>query len=161
MHIGITGHQKLKDSQVWYWVRIELDKFLSQTTLPLIGITALAVGADQMFAKSILRHGGELNVVLPFKGYEKKFSEGLIRNEYYELLRVASKSEVLQKMSSDEESYYAAGRRIVDLSDVLLAIWDGKPAAGLGGTGDIVDYAKRAGKSIVHLNTVLQIVTNY
>jgi hypothetical protein len=161
VHIGITGHQKLKDPQAWDWVRSELDNFLSQTSRPLIGITSLAIGADQLFAKSALQHGGKLNVIVPFEGYEKNFSEGPERNEYYRLLNAASKTEVLQKMSSDEENYYATGRRIVDLSDILLAIWDGKPAAGLGGTGDIVEYAHRADKSIIHINPLLKTVTQY
>jgi hypothetical protein len=33
----------------------------------------------------------------------------------------------------------------VNRSDRLLAVWDGKPAQGLGGTGDIVAYAKSRG----------------
>jgi hypothetical protein len=33
----------------------------------------------------------------------------------------------------------------VDRSDVLLAVWDGRPARGFGGTGDVVAYARRRG----------------
>ena len=35
---------------------------------------------------------------------------------------------------------------IVDASDVMIAIWDGKLSQGLGGTGDIVEYCRQLGK---------------
>ncbi len=42
----------------------------------------------------------------------------------------------------------AAGRAVADRSDLLLAVWDGAPAAGLGGTADIVRYAEERGKAV-------------
>jgi hypothetical protein len=41
-----------------------------------------------------------------------------------------------------EAAYFAAGKLIVNRCDLLLAVWDGQPAGGLGGTGDIVGYAR-------------------
>src|SRR5271165_2228772 len=38
---------------------------------------------------------------------------------------------------TDEDAYMAAGRRVVDLSDVMIAVWIAKPAKGKGGTADI------------------------
>ena len=38
--------------------------------------------------------------------------------------------------------------RIVGLCDGVIAVWDGQPAAGGGGTGDIVDYCKSLGKPV-------------
>jgi hypothetical protein len=35
-----------------------------------------------------------------------------------------------------------AGEKVVDLSDTLLAVWDGLPAKGYGGTADVVTYAR-------------------
>ncbi|GGV03562.1 hypothetical protein GCM10010211_83480 [Streptomyces albospinus] len=32
--------------------------------------------------------------------------------------------------------------------DQLLAVWDGKPASGYGGTADVVDYARRTGTPV-------------
>ena len=42
----------------------------------------------------------------------------------------------------------AAGKSIVDSCEMLIAIWDGKPARGLGGTGDVVRYARKTGKAV-------------
>jgi hypothetical protein len=37
-------------------------------------------------------------------------------------------------------------------------VWDGQPAAGLGGTGDVVKYACLCGKPLIHLNPVSRTV---
>jgi hypothetical protein len=41
----------------------------------------------------------------------------------------------------DDGSYERANRAILDRSDVLIAVWDGDPARGRGGTGDVVHDA--------------------
>jgi hypothetical protein len=156
MNIGITGHQKLKDSSLWSWVDIKFDELLSQNTQSLVGLSSLAIGADQLFAKSVLKNGGSLYAIIPFEDYELKFSEGTHREGYIRLLSKASQIEVLERKESDEISYFNAGKKLVDLSDVLFAVWDGKPAAGLGGTGDVVEYAIQTNKKIFHLNPIIQ-----
>jgi hypothetical protein len=154
MRIGITGHQRLKEPSSWKWVSSELDSLLAQLESPLIGITSLAIGADQLFANAVLRHGGSLEAVIPFTGYENTFSEGHDKHEYTRLLNSASKVEILEKRGSDEEAYLEAGKRMIDLSDILVAVWDGKPAAGLGGTGDAVNYALQKQRKVIHLNPI-------
>jgi hypothetical protein len=157
--VGITGHQRLKDNAAWEWVKPELDNILVHLPKPVIGISSLAVGADQLFAQSILQHGGSLNVVIPFEDYGSRFEQDQDRKRYLELLNMASQINVLPRSGSDEESYYKAGKHVSDISDLLIAIWDCKPAAGLGGTGDIVKYARNLGKRIIHVNPVDQTVT--
>jgi hypothetical protein len=154
MRIGITGHQRLKDSTRWDWVKQEFDRFLSSTASPLVGVTSLAIGADQLFAEAVLARGGSLEVIVPFADYEFTFSSGDDRKKYLRLLASASNPQVLEKHGSDEEAYLAAGQRVVDRSQFLLAVWDGAPAAGIGGTGDIVNYALQQGKKLIHLNPV-------
>jgi hypothetical protein len=34
----------------------------------------------------------------------------------------------------------------------MVAVWNGKEAAGLGGTGDVVKYTQSKRKKTVHLN---------
>jgi hypothetical protein len=155
MKIGITGHQKLDNSDWWDWVEQELinllDKFSEESGNDLIGVSSLAVGADQLFAELILRFEANLHAVIPFPGYEKTFdAKGL--DKYKKLVEQATEVETLNAKSTDEESYFAAGKRVVELSDVVIAVWNGKKAAGLGGTGDAVDYARQNNKKIIHLN---------
>src|SRR5215467_12943713 len=144
MRIGITGHQRLQDNSAWGWVEAQIDAVLCQLARPQIGISSLAIGADQLFANIIIRREESLMVVVPFPEYEQKFAAKDARREYLRLLGLASQVKVLARKGTDEEGYLDAGKRVADLSDVLLAVWNGKPAAGLGGTADIVSYAKRA-----------------
>lgn len=125
---------------------------------PLIGVTSLAIGADSIFAESVLQHKGSIEAVIPFPEYELTFDID-DRDRYRRLLKAASRVMLLQKKRSDEESYLEAGKMVVDLTEMLLAVWDGKPARGLGGTGDIVEYAVRKRKDIFHLNPITHRVT--
>ncbi len=159
MRIGITGHQRLKDPSGWDWVQAQIDSFLNLSNKPLIGVTSLAIGADQHFAEAVLRHGGVIEAVIPFEGYELKF-DGKDRQQYLRLLNLASKVNVLPKIGTDEEAYFEAGKRIVDDVDVLVAVWDGKPAAGLGGTADVVNYARQKRRRIMHFNPTTQTTEN-
>lgn len=45
---------------------------------------------------------------------------------------------------------------MVDRSELLIAVWDGLSATGLGGTGDVVSYAVRQRKKTIHLNPITQ-----
>jgi hypothetical protein len=47
-----------------------------------------------------------------------------------------------------EAAYEALGQYLLDNCDVLLAIWDGQEAQGLGGTGGVVAEAKKRGLPI-------------
>lgn len=49
----------------------------------------------------------------------------------------------------DARSYASAGRAMLNQSDLLVAVWDGQPAHGTGGTGGVVDDALRRGVPVV------------
>jgi hypothetical protein len=160
MKVGFTGHQRLDHQRDWEWVGGEIDRVLTSLPPPVIGITSLAVGADQLFAGAVLRHEGSLQVIIPFPEYENTFDEGRDRESYQRLLKAASTVTVMHRAGSDEECYLAAGRMVVDVADLLVAVWNGKPAAGLGGTGDVVEYARQRQKRTVHLNPITHEVTD-
>ncbi|WP_237707452.1 hypothetical protein [Serinicoccus profundi] len=70
------------------------------------------------------------------------------RHRFQQLLAAATKVEQLNYRQPSEDAYLAAGRRVVDLCDVLVAVWDGLPAQGKGGTADVVEYAREVGKPV-------------
>lgn len=158
MKVGITGHQHLEDPSGWDWVKMEMDSLLMKMRRPLVGITCLAAGADSLFAELILQQGGSLEAIVPFPEYEQVFP-ARPRERYRALLDAASVVTVLEKKRSVQESYFAAGKKVVDATDLLLAVWDGKPAKGLGGTADIVEYARQKLKQVIHVNPVSHSVT--
>jgi hypothetical protein len=113
----------------------------------LWGITSLAIGADQLFAELVLRSSGRLHVIIPAMRYETTFdARGLSR--YQVLLGAAVEVERLEFEDPTEESFLAAGKRVVDLCSTLLAVWDGRPSRGLGGTADVVHYAESVGRRV-------------
>ncbi len=145
---------------MWAWVTGELDTVLDTMLDPvataegvrLVGVTGLAAGADSVFATRVLAHGGTLHVVLAYEGFERSLDSDDERDELARLLALAETVETLGHRSSDEEAYLAEGRRVVDLSDLLVAVWDGEAARGRGGTGDVVAYAVERGTAVMHLD---------
>nr|WP_239110703.1 hypothetical protein [Streptomyces microflavus] len=111
-------------------------------------LSSLAVGADQLFADLALTCGAELTVVIPSGDYEACFENAADLARYRLLKSRAAREIRLDFPHSTDEAYYAAGAYIADHCDRLLAVWDGRPARGLGGTGDIVTYARTLGRPV-------------
>jgi hypothetical protein len=157
MRVGITGHQRLEDPEAWLWVADVIRAELAKIVPPLVAVTSLAIGADQLLARLVLERAGTIYAVLPFVNIERSFLPEY-RPAYRELAKKAT-IEVLDTPGTDEDAYLAAGQRVVQLSDIVLAVWDGKAAKGLGGTADIVAYARSIARPIVHINPVDRKVT--
>lgn len=88
----------------------------------------------------MLNRGGVLEVIVPAAKYRDGLASAEARRRYDELIAQASRIVELPFVESSEEAHMAAGRHIVDISDLLIAVWDGKPARGHGGTADVVEY---------------------
>lgn len=138
--IGITGHQNIP-TQALPHVRGGIRSALGNLPAPLEGYSSLADGADQLFASIVLKLGGRLHVIIPSENYESTFN-GPALAQYRRLLNAATNIEQLSFDEPNETAYDTAGRTVIDQIDVLLAVWDGKPARGRGGTADAVNYAR-------------------
>lgn len=147
----MTGHRVIPE-EAYAHVRAALEEELKAALSGLGGAleaySSLAAGADQLFAGIALDCGAELTVVIPSGDYEDAFEEpGELAR--YQVLRQRATREVRMAFAhSTDEAYYAAGTYIADHCDALLAVWDGEPARGLGGTGDIVRYARERGRPV-------------
>jgi hypothetical protein len=147
--IGVTGHQLIPVQEASF-VHDAIAMLLSTSSpLEVIGITSLAAGADQIFAKAVLEQGGKLKAVVPCARYEDAFTDHSARYEYFRLLAQASDREILPYSGPSDEAFLAAGKRVVEISDLIVAIWDGRPAKGRGGTADAVAYARDNNKDVV------------
>lgn len=114
----------------------------------LVALSAIAAGADSLFAEAAISLHIPLDVVLPFEGYEEDFAEGEERARFERLLAAARRTRTLSYERRSQEAYVAVGRWVVDNSDQLIAVWDGLPARGPGGTGDVVTYARECGRAL-------------
>jgi hypothetical protein len=111
-------------------------------------MSALAEGADRLVARIVLQEGGAtLSVILPLTraDYLEDFDSAASRHEFDALLSVSARVSVLPASPTREAAYEAAGTHIVDGVDALIALWDGLPARGRGGTADVVARARARG----------------
>ena len=164
LRIGVTGHRDIRNEAVPEAVRQMLEQiktltkeilsdnqslFDSRQDAPVLRlISSLAEGADRLVAHEAHRKGYKLHAILPFprEVYAQDPDIGSV-DDLRELLerRVDCIVELDNTDLSDkclrERSYEAAGRLVLRQSDILLAVWDGKPEQGVGGTGQIVREA--------------------
>ena len=120
----------------------------------LLFVSALADGADQMAAEVALDLGFELHAVLPFDRdrYRAGMADEASQARFDDLLSRATCSlELPGNGAEDLDAYVMAGRATIAHSDVILAVWDGLPPRGRGGTGEVVHLAQQRGTPIVHV----------
>ncbi|HUE79584.1 MAG TPA: hypothetical protein VMN38_08135 [Sphingomicrobium sp.] len=117
-------------------------------------VSPLAEGADQIAAEIALELGFALQAVLPFArdDYRRDFSGDRAGARFDALIaRCESVLELPGVRSDAPEAYMMAGRATVAHCDVLIAVWDGLPARGRGGTAEVVQLALKRGIPVVHL----------
>ena len=142
--IGITGHRGLSP-QLEAYARAEIRRVLhGHDPAGLVGVSCVADGPDSSFAAELLDHGGRLIVVIPASDYRDALPSKH-RALYDQLLAQASEITTLPCEATQDAAFLAAGRHLVDASDELLAVWDGQPARGPGGTADVVAHAQATG----------------
>jgi hypothetical protein len=146
--VGVTGHQNLPAEAITP-ITTAVHAILADASSPLIGYSSLAEGADQLFATLVLNARGTLHAVIPSAGYDSTFDIATLP-KYRALLAAADAVTQLPFDKPQEAAYDAAGRYVVDSIDILIAIWDGKAARGVGGTADAVAYAQ-AKNVLVHV----------
>ena len=145
--VGITGHQNLTEPTRRQAAAAAAQRVALLDDGEIVGLTSLAAGADQALAFSILAAGGRIEVVLPSRGYHDTL-KGPDRRSYEQLLGLAANVVELPHPEPSDQAYYEAGQAIVERCDLLLAVWDGQPAGGLGGTADVVAYARQRGVDV-------------
>jgi hypothetical protein len=141
--VGITGHRDLPEPTC----RLVSAAIATQLELleSIEGISSLAEGADQIFAEQVVKAGGALTAVVPSAYYGRSF-ETVSGGANYRRLRAQAREVIeLPFTVPSQDAYWAAGQRIVSLAEVLLAVWDGTPSRGIGGTADVVAFAGERG----------------
>ena len=119
-------------------------------------ISALAEGADRIAAAEAVAPCSELQVILPFAGdeYEPDFETDASKEEFRALMARATAVMTLDGVrAAENRAYRAAGLMMLRQSDVVIAVWDGKPAESDAGTGAIAADALRLGLPVVWINS--------
>lgn len=117
-------------------------------------VSPLASGADQIAAQAALAQRCPLTAILPFAPaeYTGDFDDAA-KAAFAALLPAAETVRVLPGCRTDSGlAYRRAGEATVAAADIMLAVWDGLPPRGPGGTAEIVDLAVRKGVPVIHLH---------
>jgi len=176
IRVGVTGHRTIEERElvsrkireilhdrVWELFDPPVQRKEPLTRLAFTVLSLLAEGADCLVADEVLKTAdSELEAVLPLarEDYLRDFSTPETKAEFRELLNRARKTTVIKEAGPDTEldevrkkAYEGAGRYVVDHCDLLIAIWDGRPARGRGGTAEIIDYARNKDCPLVIIST--------
>ncbi|MDG4826761.1 hypothetical protein O7635_33340 [Asanoa sp. WMMD1127] len=137
--IGVTGHVRLAEGTAEL-VYAELTATLTaRRDGPLQGVTCLADGADQLFARAVAALGGTFEVVLPAADYRSVVAD---RKAFDDLLGKATKVDYLPYAESGPEAYFAASEELLRRVDALVAVWDGAPSDVVSSTANVVRAAR-------------------
>lgn len=163
LRIGVSGHRvppKLpEESEVP--LRAHIDRILAavtaaarkaNTATALVIVSSLAEGSDRIVAEAGLAAGFALQAILPFARaeYERDFGTEMSRREFEALhARAGGVFELDGAADQRPRAYEAAGLFMLANIDVLIAIWDGAVATGIGGTAQIVERAVADGIAVV------------
>ena len=138
--IAVSGHRGLPAATA-VLIASAISTELHHTDGTVTGLSLLADGADQIFARAVLDVGGEIEAVIPAAEYRDGLPPEAL-DEYDALLAKAVTVHRLPFTASTSGSHMAASELMIDHAEELWAVWDGKPARAYGGTADVVAYAQ-------------------
>ena len=155
--IGVTSHRNIPAHEVEV-IRRRVREFLVQLqrdfpALPLVVLSALAEGGDQLVAEEALAVGARLIAPLPLPRdlYIQDFRQPTTHASFDALCSRAQVIQLPLLPGSTQEGigkhgpardrqYGQAGVFIARHCHLLLAIWDGKNTGQLGGTAQVAEY---------------------
>lgn len=155
--VGVTSHRNIPAHEVEP-VRQRVRDFFAQLKrdfpeLPLVVLSALAEGGDQLVAHEALAAGARLVAPLPLPRdmYIEDFTNPAVcaafdalcdQAEIVQLPKLKGQTRLAIEAPglARDRQYAQAGIYIASHCHILLAIWDGKDSGRLGGTAQIVRY---------------------
>jgi hypothetical protein len=153
--IGFTGHRNLEDEAASRSAILQiLQNWKSKTQGIVYGVASVAAGGDLLFTETCLELGLAVRILLPLprEQFREDFDEATWKRAE-RVLESAMSVEVVGGSDTREEAYYDCGIETVQQSQLLVALWDGGPARGMGGTADMVDFAKNQNRPVVWIHS--------
>lgn len=171
VRVGVTGHRLNQLPEAGHpAVKAAIDEGLAGISSAareaghgyskLALVSALAEGADRIAAHAALSRRWRLISPLPFKQkrYEEDFPDPASVQEFRALYRRAVHRHEIdgEALQADGEGgaapYAAVGKAIVAESDLLLAVWNGQPPKGPGGTAEVCARALEKGAPVLWID---------
>lgn len=162
--VGFTGHRldrlanidlaalRTTITDVFAAIELAVDDLASGDRRLICG---MASGADMIASEIALQRKWDVNAVLPFEReeFESDFPAAQGRQELRKVLSAASAVfELAGDRGKEGAAYERVGRVILAQADLLVAVWDGEPGRGAGGTMQVVADAVLSGIPVVHID---------
>jgi len=154
--VGFSGHRNIENpAGVARAIITALEMLRKEVRGEWLALSSVADGSDQMFVAEARSLGFSWHAILPLPKaeFQKDFSSA-DWNAVETMLTHAEHVRVITENGTREDAYLDCGMETVNGADVLLAVWDGQPARGKGGTADVVDYAKSLGKPFLIIDAI-------
>lgn len=174
LRIGVTGHrcQTLEKSEelnaavleVLEMIRSIADRIILRSPFAFESeaecrvVSALAAGADRAVARVASDAKFPLDYILPFHRdvYAETFGGDPELVKEFAKLIAADQATILELdggSSNRKEAFVELADALVANCDVILAIWDGKPAKGIGGTREVIKKSMAREIPVVWFNS--------
>lgn len=161
--LGFTGHRNLSnETRSREAIRKTLVEWKSKAAGTVYGVSSAAAGGDLLFAETCLELHLPIRIFLPMpkEQFRADFDEpSWLRAEA--VMANALSVEVAGAGEKVTERYYECGIETVQQSQMLIALWDGGPSQGLGGTADMVHYARELGRPVMWIHSVTGAVQSF
>lgn len=149
--VGFSGHRQVADpAGVGRAIREAIAGLSEHGAGEWLGLSSVAEGGDQLFIEQVGALGLSWHAILPLPRAE--FAKDFPAAEWAVVERLLGRAEhirVITENGTREDAYLDCGMATVDGSDLLIAVWDGEPARGKGGTAEVVAYAGLLGKPTI------------
>ncbi|MFJ9610834.1 hypothetical protein ACIRS1_31285 [Kitasatospora sp. NPDC101176] len=129
MRVGITGHQGLSGGITEMLVRGDLWQLVTTFgPYELVGVSCVEEGPESWFARSVLEHGGKLEVIVPTSAPAVGRADDGHRATR---LRLLNEANAVHRLAAVERGGLGddTGRALVGMIDELIAVWDGEPGS--------------------------------
>lgn len=171
--VGVTGHRtlptgirgELRDGVATLLAHVQStvveigkrhpDVYAHGGKATLVAVSPMARGADRLVAREAEALHFELDAPAPYDLTRTDSDIADPSTPTGDLYAKARAHFILDGIRGDFQSYVEVGRRVVWNSDLLIAVWDGRLAAGPGGTAEIVKLAREHEVPVVHFHTEL------
>jgi hypothetical protein len=156
--VAVTGHRDLRPQDLEALRREVRAVFVGMRSrmpsTPLVLLSGLAEGADQLAAEVALKEGVLLVAALPMpvdvykdqmsEDGQKKFDELLAASAIQIVLPLEGQTveDVRASEAARANCYEALARFLARYGQSLIALWDGKDSQKRGGTSNVVHYVR-------------------
>lgn len=159
IQIGIVGNRFFSKQEIVDFVSHQCVSILQSVKniyCDVVALSAIAQGADTIFAEAAFSLNVQYKIVRPFEKYITDFQTPIAMDRYLQLQRTAFKEIKLSHSYRSEEAYFDAMQWIVRNSDLLIAVWNGKQGKGKGGTAGAVKQVVKLDQDWIHIDTSKQ-----